>query len=67
MKFRTWLKLAAVATSMTAATLAIAADHGDVLVAKGDPPSDITDVYSCVDGEWLVFVMNVSPSATIES
>jgi len=67
MKFRTWLKLAAVATAMTAATLAIAADHGDGLVAKGDPPSDITDVYSWIDADRLVIVMNVSPSATIES
>jgi hypothetical protein len=67
MTFRTWLKLAAVAAATTAATLAIAADHRDGPKATNDPAADITDVYSWIDGDNMVIVLNVSPTATIES
>jgi hypothetical protein len=67
MTYRTWLKLAAVATATTAATLAIAADHNDGPKAKSDPAADITDVYTWLDGPNLVLVMNVFPSATAAS
>lgn len=67
MTYRTWLKLAAVAAVTTAATLAIAADHQDGPKATNDPAADITDVYTWNDGAHLVMVMNVFPSATIES
>ena len=67
MTYRTWLKLAAAALATTAATWAIAADHADEGMMKPAPDSDITDIYSWVDGEKLIVVMNVSPTATIES
>ncbi len=67
MTYRTWLKLAAVAAVTTAATLAIAADHRDGAVAKADPASDITDVYTWNDGANVVLVMNVFPAATLDA
>lgn len=67
MTFRTWLKLAAVATATTVATLAFAADHNDSPKPKMTPPADITDVYTWIDGDRVVLVMNVFAFATIES
>jgi hypothetical protein len=67
MTFRTWLKLAAVATATTVATLAFAADHNDGPSAKMRPPADITDIYTWLDGDRVILVLNVAPFATIES
>lgn len=67
MTSRTWLKLAAVASVTTVATLAIAADHADSPKPKGSPPADITDVYTWNDGDRVVLVMNVFPFATNEA
>lgn len=46
---------------------ALAADHLDSPVAIADPAADITDVYSWVEGEKLVLVMNVFPLADASS
>jgi hypothetical protein len=46
-----------------AAPLAQAADHLDGPAATLDPAADITDVYTWLDGDRVVFVLNVAPKA----
>ncbi|MEP7123481.1 MAG: DUF4331 family protein [Byssovorax sp.] len=59
----TWLKGAIALTALTAASMALAADHIDAPGAIADPSADITDLYSWTDQGNVVFVLNVTPLA----
>lgn len=68
MKFcRPWLGRCAALCAMSAASLALAFDHSDSPAVASDPTADIADVYSWMDGERLVLVMNVFPGAGAEA
>lgn len=62
-----WLQGAAALAIAAAGPLAQAADHLDSPGAVDDPAADITDVYGWVEGDNLLFVLNVVPAATTES
>jgi len=64
---KTWLKVAGALAVTSLATMAIAADHGDSPAVKADPPSDINDVYSFVDGDKVALVMTVYPDAPVDA
>lgn len=67
MRRNRWLQGAAALAIATAGPLAQAADHLDSPGPKADPLADITDVYGWVEGNKLVFALNVAPLATAES
>jgi hypothetical protein len=46
------------------ASTAFAADHQDGPSVKADPTSDLTDVFTWVDGANTILILNVNPSAT---
>jgi hypothetical protein len=52
---------------MVGVSSALAADHLDSPAVKTDASTDITDLYSFMDGNRAVFVLNVSPLATTAS
>src|SRR5258706_13233608 len=64
MKRMTWMRGAIAVALMTGVSWAFAADHLDAPKAAMDPPSDITDVYTWLDGNNVVLVMDVAPLAT---
>lgn len=64
MKRMTWFKGAVALALMTGVSWAFAADHLDAPGSTNDPTSDITDLYSWVDGNNVVFVLDVTPLAT---
>jgi hypothetical protein len=59
----TWLKGALALSALTAASVALAADHIDAPAAIADPTADITDLYTWTDQGNAVFVLNVTPLA----
>jgi hypothetical protein len=65
MKKMTWFKGAFALALMTGVSMAFAADHIDAPAATADPTSDITDLYTWVDGTNAVFVLNVTPLAAM--
>ncbi len=58
-----WWPIAIGGAVLCAAPFATAADHLDSPAAKADPSADITDVYTWVDGNDVVLVLNVAPLA----
>jgi hypothetical protein len=65
---KTWLAVSLGALALAlAAPLAHASDHLDGPAVTADPSTDITDVYTWMQGGKLVLVMNVSPVATTAS
>jgi hypothetical protein len=65
MKTRLKTSIAGIALGIaTLAPAALASDHLDGPSVKADATTDITDLYSWVDGTNTVFVLNVNPSAT---
>jgi hypothetical protein len=67
MKRTLWLRLARVAPVLAIAagvSTALAADHLDSPAVKNDATTDITDLYSFMDGNNAVFVLNVNPLAS---
>lgn len=67
MKKMTWLRAAPALALMVGVSTALAADHLDAPTVKLDASTDITDVYTFMDGNNVVFVLNVSPLATATS
>jgi hypothetical protein len=67
MKTLTWFRGALAVAVVTAAPMALAADHLDSPAPVADPAADITDVYGWVDGSKVVLVLNVAPLATTNS
>lgn len=63
MKKMTWLKGALALALMTGVSWAFAADHIDAPKTTADPTSDITDLYTWIDGANAVFVLDVTPLA----
>ena len=56
-------KLAVFGCALAAST-AMAADHADSPTLAADPTTDITDVFSWMDGSNVVLIMDVNPAAT---
>jgi hypothetical protein len=67
MKTLTWFRGALAVAVMTAAPMALAADHLDSPAAALDPAADITDVYGWVEGSKVILVLNVAPLADANS
>jgi len=67
MKKPNWIRVPLALAVLTAASASFAADHTDGPAAKADPAADITDVYSWVDGNNVILVMDVNPFATATS
>jgi hypothetical protein len=67
MKTLTWFRGALAVAVLTAAPMALAADHLDSPAPSMDPAADITDVYGWVDGANIVLVLNVAPLADMNS
>jgi hypothetical protein len=67
MKKMTWLRAAPALAVMVGVSSALAADHLDAPAVKTDASTDITDLYTWMDGTNAVFVLNVSPLATATS
>jgi hypothetical protein len=67
MKRTAWLRGALALAVVSAASWAIAADHLDAPGVIADPTADITDLYTWLDQGNAVFVLNVSPLATVSS
>lgn len=67
MKGMTWLRAAPALALMVGVSTALAADHLDGPGVKTDASTDITDLYTWMDGGNVVFVLNVSPLATTSS
>lgn len=67
MKKMRWLQGGLALAIMTGGTAALAADHLDSPAAVADPAADITDVYTWVEGDKLLLVLNVAPVATADS
>jgi hypothetical protein len=69
--FRPTLRLTARVAPLLAVvagvSTALAADHLDAPTVKMDATTDITDLYTFMDGNNVVFVLNVSPLATTTS
>ncbi len=63
MKRMTWLKGALALSALTAASVALAADHLDAPGAVADPTADITDLYTWTDQGNVVFALDVTPLA----
>jgi hypothetical protein len=66
MKMTCWRAAPALAL-MVGVSSALAADHLDSPAVKADASTDITDLYTWMDGTNAVFVLNVSPLATTAS
>jgi hypothetical protein len=64
MRRLTWLRAAAALVVAAGVSTAFAADHIDSPAAVANPPADITDVYTWMNGNNVVLVMNVGPLAT---
>jgi hypothetical protein len=64
MKKMTWMQGALALTVMLGATTASASDHLDGPAVKLDATTDLTDLYTFVDGANTVLILNVNPSAT---
>ncbi len=67
MKKMTWLRAAPALAVLVGVSTALAADHLDAPTVKLDATTDITDLYTWMDGNNVVFVLNVSPLATTTS
>ncbi len=63
MKNMTWLRAAPALALLVGVSTALAADHLDAPTVKMDATTDITDLYTWMDGNNAVFVLNVSPLA----
>jgi Domain of unknown function (DUF4331) len=65
MKKMTWIGSALALTSMLGASSALAADHldGPAVKAVGAVPEDITDLFTWVDGNNTVLILNTYPGA----
>jgi hypothetical protein len=63
MKSMLWLRGLLALTVTSVASWAIAADHRDSPGPKGEPPADINDLYSWVDGNNIVLALTVFPQA----
>jgi len=63
MKKMTWMRGALALAVMVGASTALAADHLDGPAVKADATTDITDVFTWMDGNNVVLVMDVNPSA----
>jgi hypothetical protein len=64
MKRMTWLRGALALAAMALVSTAFAADHMDAPGVMADPSTDITDLYTWMDGNNVVLVLDVSPQAT---
>lgn len=62
-----WLQGACALAVALGGSSAFAADHLDGPKVKMDPATDITDIYTWVESDKLLLVLNVSPLATNES
>jgi Domain of unknown function (DUF4331) len=67
MKRMTWLRGALALAVMTGVSWAVAADHIDAPAVVADPTTDITDLYTWVEGSNVVFALDVTPLATMTS
>jgi hypothetical protein len=67
MKTLTWFRGALAVAVVTAAPMALAADHLDSPAAMMDPAADITDVYGWVEGSKVILVLDVAPLADTNS
>jgi hypothetical protein len=67
MKRMTWLRAAPALAVLVGVSSALAADHLDAPGVKTDASTDITDLYTWMDGNNAVFVLDVSPLATATS
>lgn len=63
MKSMLWLRGLLALTVTSVASWALAADHRDGPQVKTDPPADINDLYSWVDGDNIVLALTVLPQA----
>jgi hypothetical protein len=63
MKSMLWLRGLLALTVTSVASWAVAADHRDAPTVKSDPPADINDLYSWVDGDNVVLALTVFPQA----
>jgi len=63
MKKMTWMRGALALAVVVGASTALAADHLDAPGVMADPTTDITDVYTWLDGTNVVLVLNVAPLA----
>jgi len=63
----TWLRAAPALAVLVGVSSALAADHLDAPAVKTDASTDITDLYTWMDGNNVVFALNVSPLATTAS
>ena len=63
MKSMLWLRGLLALTVTSVASWAVAADHRDAPTVKMDPPADINDLYSWVDGNNIVLALTVLPQA----
>ncbi len=60
---RAWLGATLVAVGVLASAPAMAADHIDSTALTADPTSDITDLYTWMDGTSVALVLDVAPFA----
>jgi hypothetical protein len=67
MKKMTWLRAAPALAVLVGVSTALAADHLDAPTVKLDATTDITDLYTWMDGNNVVYVLNVNPLATTAS
>jgi len=63
MKKMTWMRGALALAVVVGASTALAADHLDGPAVKADATIDITDVFTWMDGNNVVLVLDVNPSA----
>lgn len=63
MKSMLWLRGLLALTVTSVASWAVAADHRDAPGVKMDPPADINDLYSWVDGNNVILALTVLPQA----
>lgn len=66
-KSKPWLRVAPALAVLAGVSTALAADHLDGPGVKTDPSTDITDLYTWMDGDDVIFVLDVSPLATSAS
>jgi hypothetical protein len=63
----TWLRAAPALAVLVGVSSALAADHLDGPAVKTDASTDITDLYTFMDGTSVAFVLNVNPLATLSA
>jgi hypothetical protein len=64
MKKMTWLRGALALSAMAVVSTAFAADHLDAPGVMADPSTDITDLYTWMDGSNVIFALDVNPLAS---